>query len=69
MAEDERRKLLSAWRRVADLLIGKGYNPSDVFETMAVVGLEGGGGPNEHREVLKEDPYQELRMPKVRPWP
>jgi hypothetical protein len=37
---EERKKLTAAWHAAVKRLLEAGYEPNDVFETMAAVGLD-----------------------------
>jgi hypothetical protein len=37
---EERKKLTAAWQAAVKRLLEAGYEPNDVFETMAAVGLD-----------------------------
>lgn len=39
-----REQLLEHWRKIADDLIGRGFRPSAVYETMLVAGIGGCAG-------------------------
>jgi hypothetical protein len=38
---EARKKMMAAWRGVAERMIESGCDPSDIFQTMALVGLTG----------------------------